>query len=117
MIKDKYIDMVKSRVDIVQLAQDLHPNVSITRSGLHRRKCLCVFHQEKTPSLHFDLALNRYHCFGCNKSGDVISFVRESLTLGFEDAVKYLLEKYCPDVDITDISKKLSPEEEDLQRK
>ena len=117
MIKDKYIDMVKSRVDIVQLAQDLHPNVSITRSGLHRRKCLCVFHQEKTPSLYFDIALNRYHCFGCNKSGDVISFVRESLSLGFEDAVKYLLEKYCPDVDITDILKKLSPEEEDLQRK
>lgn len=108
--------MVKSRVDIVQLAQDLHPNMSLTRSGTHRRKCSCVFHRENTPSLYFDQSLNLYHCFGCNKGGDVISFVRESLSLDFEDAVRYLLEKYCPEADLSGQTL-VEQEDEELRRK
>lgn len=75
-----------------------------------------MFHHENTPSLYFDLSLNLYHCFGCNKGGDVITFVRDSLSLGFEDSVKYLLKKYCADVDLSSLVTD-KPEDEEQQRR
>ena len=36
---------------------------------------LCPFHNEKTPSFCIYPENNSFFCFGCNKGGDVISFV------------------------------------------
>jgi DNA primase len=36
-----------------------------------RLKLLCIFHEEKTPSLIIDFNEMSYHCFGCGKSGTV----------------------------------------------
>lgn len=106
MIKQKYIDMVKSRVSIVSLASDLYPNLTLQRGGLNRKKCCCPFHEEKTPSMFLDSNLERYRCFGCNKGGDVISFVEEAEKMDFNEAVKYLLDDYCPEVDTRDLYEK-----------
>lgn len=116
-MKDKYIDMVKSRVDIAQLVVDLSPGTVLKSSGTHRRKCCCVFHEERTPSLMLDLSLNRYKCFGCGKGGDVISFVQECQGLGFVDAVRWLLDTYCPDVDANDLFEQRSAEQEEKDRR
>ena len=116
-LKDKYIDMVKSRVDIAQLVVDLSPGTVLKSSGTHRRKCCCVFHEERTPSLMLDLSLNRYKCFGCGKGGDVISFVQECQGLGFVDAVRWLLDTYCPDVDANDLFEQRSAEQEEKDRR
>ena len=92
--------MVKSRVDIAQLVIDLSPSTVLKPSGLHRRKCCCVFHEKCAPSLMLNLSLNRYKCFGCGKGGDVISFVQECQGLGFVDAVRWQMDTYCPDVNV-----------------
>lgn len=112
MIKDKYIDLVKSRVDICQLAVDLCPGAVLAKAGPHRKKCRCVFHKEDTPSLMLDVTMNRYKCFGCGKGGDVITFVEDSQGLDFDGAVRYLLDMYCPDADTHDIYEKRTPEQE-----
>jgi len=31
---------------------------------------LCPFHKEKTPSCTYDPLTDKYHCFGCGKTGD-----------------------------------------------
>ena len=111
MIKDKYIDLVKSRVDICQLAVDLHSIKSLKPAGSHRKKCCCCFHTEKTPSLILDSTTNRYKCFGCGKGGDVISFVEESKGLDFNGAVSFLLKMYCSDVDLHTINEELNAED------
>lgn len=36
---------------------------------LMKRKVLCPFHEEKTPSMMIDFRSMRYHCFGCGESG------------------------------------------------
>jgi len=117
MIKQKYIDMVKTRVSIVTLASDLYPNLTLQRGGLNRKKCCCPFHEEKTPSMFLDSNLERYRCFGCNKGGDVISFVEEAEKLDFNEAVKYLLDNYCPEVNTRDLYEKMTPEEEETWNK
>lgn len=112
MIKEKYIDLVKSRVDICQLVVDLCPGMTLKSSGSHRKVCRCVFHEEKTPSLMLDSALNRYKCFGCGRSGDVITFMEDYNGLDFPGAVRALLDMYCPDVDTQDLYDRQTPKEE-----
>jgi len=51
---------------------------------------LCPFHNEKSPSFSISPARQFFHCFGCGKSGDAISFVREYENLTFTDAVRKL---------------------------
>lgn len=117
MIKEKYIDLVKSRVDICQLVVDVCPGTVLKKAGRYRKKCKCVFHKEDTPSMLLDSTTNLYYCFGCEKGGDVITFVEESQGLEFDGAVRYLLDMYCPDVDTSDLYEKRTPEEDELYRK
>lgn len=53
----------------------------------------CPFHHEKTPSFCVNEQEQFYYCFGCHKSGDVITFVKEMESVDFSDAVKILAEK------------------------
>lgn len=51
---------------------------------------LCPFHQEKTPSFFIYPKSNSFYCFGCNRGGNVINFVRLLYGYSFKEAVKYL---------------------------
>lgn len=51
---------------------------------------LCPFHAEKSPSFTVSPSKQFYHCFGCGKSGDAISFVREMQGLDFRESVEEL---------------------------
>ncbi|MBV6656964.1 MAG: DNA primase [Devosiaceae bacterium] len=48
----------------------------------------CPFHSEKTPSFHVDDRKGRYHCFGCQASGDHFRFLMEIDGLTFPEAVE-----------------------------
>jgi DNA primase len=45
-----------------------------SRNG--RGVVLCLFHEEKTPSLSIDLEKAVFHCFGCGVGGGVKDFAR-----------------------------------------
>ena len=55
--------------------------IELDRSGF----TLCPFHREKTPS--FKVKNDRFYCFGCNTSGDVIDFVQKYFGLSFTQAL------------------------------
>jgi hypothetical protein len=61
----------------------------IKRVG-NRYKALCPFHNEKTPSFHLFTDSNRYYCFGCGESGNVINLTMALFGINFVDAVKML---------------------------
>ena len=54
----------------------------------------CPFHEERTPSFSVNPVDKLYHCFGCGKGGDVITFVRETEQLDFVEAVEWLAERF-----------------------
>jgi DNA primase len=85
-ILDEDVERVKDSTDLVALVGE---HLALKRVGA-RYKGLCPFHQEKTPSFHVNPELNRYYCFGCQASGDAITFVREMEHLDFVDAVERL---------------------------
>jgi DNA primase catalytic core len=57
-------------------------------------KGLCPFHKEKTPSFHVNTGEGFYYCFGCQATGNVLTFVMEKEGYSFVDAVKMFAEQY-----------------------
>lgn len=81
---------VKSHLDIVDIAGEY---LQLKPAGSGSFKALCPFHQEKTPSFFVNRQRQSWHCFGCDKGGDMISFVMEMEGMDFRDALELLAQK------------------------
>lgn len=57
---------------------------------VRRRKALCPYHSDKRPSLALDARKNRFRCFACGASGDVIDLVMKVRNVGFAEACRWL---------------------------
>jgi DNA primase len=88
-IRDEDIARVRASTDIVALIGEY---VQLKQVG-QRYRGLCPFHAEKTGSFYVNAVDGLYHCFGCQASGDAITFVREVEHLGFVEAVERLASK------------------------
>jgi DNA primase len=55
---------------------------------------LCPFHDERTPSFGIDPTQKVYHCFGCQASGDLFTFVQQTESLDFKGALELLANRY-----------------------
>ena len=54
---------------------------------------LCPFHSEKTPSFRVTPQTQTWHCFGCDKGGDVFTFVELIEKTDFRGALEILAER------------------------
>ncbi len=89
-LKDSSVDAVKAAADIVAVVSG---RTQLRRSGA-RFVGRCPFHEERTPSFSVSPEKGSYYCFGCQKGGDAIAFVRESELLDFVGAVEVLAERF-----------------------
>lgn len=87
LIKREDVETVRERARIDEIVGE---HVALRPAGVGSLKGLCPFHDERTPSFHVRPHIGRWHCFGCNEGGDVISFVQKLDGLGFTEAVEYL---------------------------
>lgn len=85
----KFIDELKNKNDIIDVVGRY---VRLEQKGGNFWG-KCPFHHEKTASFCVNAQGQFYYCFGCHKSGDVISFIMEIEALDFNDAVKLLAER------------------------
>ncbi|TWE12390.1 DNA primase [Rudaeicoccus suwonensis] len=88
-IKAEDVELVKERSSIEDVVRE---HVTLRRSGANLMG-LCPFHDEKSPSFSVNPGAGFYHCFGCQKGGDVISFVMEVEHLTFTEAIERLAGK------------------------
>ncbi len=88
-IPDEEIAQVRSATDMVALISE-H---SLLKKVGRRWTGLCPFHTEKTPSFSVNAEEGFYYCFGCQQSGDAITFVRAMDHLDFVDAVRFLADR------------------------
>jgi len=83
------IETIKDKIDIVSLVQSYTPLIKAGKNF----KANCPFHNEKTPSFMVSPEIGIYKCFGCQKAGDIFSFVQEIEHVGFRDALEILAER------------------------
>ncbi len=88
-IPDEEVAQVRAATDIVALISE---HAALKKVG-RRWSGLCPFHTEKTPSFSVNAEEGFYYCFGCQQSGDAITFVRAMEHLDFVDAVRLLADR------------------------
>ena len=85
-------EMDKANIDIVEI---ISADVALEWNGRRWFGC-CPFHAEKTPSFSVSPERQRFHCFGCGESGDVIDFVRKLNGWSYPAALKSIGIKSGP---------------------
>jgi DNA primase len=94
---------VKAKVDLVKVVQEY---VRLTK----RNKDfwgLCPFHQEDSPSFHVNPQRQSWYCFGCERKGDVFTFVELIEKTDKRGALQILAERAGVEL------RKLSPEQKE----
>ena len=81
----KVFQAVKQSVTTRQAAE--HYGLRVRRNGM----ACCPFHQDRTPSMKLD---ERFYCFGCGATGDVIDFVSALWGIGKKEAAVRLAEDF-----------------------
>ena len=76
-----FFETVKQTVTTRQAAERY--GLSVNQSGMTR----CPFHEDHNPSMKVD---DRFYCFGCGASGDVIDFTARLFGISLKDAAQKL---------------------------
>ncbi|CDS55146.1 DNA primase [Polaromonas sp. CG9_12] len=72
-IPQSFIQELLARADVVDIVGRY---VQLKKGGANFMG-LCPFHGEKSPSFSVSPSKQFYHCFGCGKNGNAISFLME----------------------------------------
>lgn len=80
------IDKIKQKLDIVDI---IGQHLQLKKAG-RNFKTNCPFHSEKTPSFVVSPERQIWHCFGCQKGGDIFSFLTDYENITFSEALKDL---------------------------
>lgn len=77
-----------NQLDIIEVGKRLGAKID------SRGFSLCIMHEEKNPSLHFNCKTNSFYCFGCHRGGNVISLVKYVNNLDFLESVNWLMHEF-----------------------
>lgn len=79
-------DYILSKLDIANYYKSLIPTLRV--NDRTQAQSLCVFHEDRHPSLSINLKNGLFNCFACNASGDVFSFYQKLKHVDFSEALK-----------------------------
>ncbi|MCF8148877.1 MAG: DNA primase [Sulfuritalea sp.] len=89
-IPQTFIQELIARADVVDIVGRY---VQLKKGGANFMG-LCPFHGEKSPSFSVSPTKQFYHCFGCGKNGNAISFLMDHAGMTFVEAVHDLAQQY-----------------------
>lgn len=98
------VDEVKNAANVLDVVGEF---VSLIKNGKNY-KGRCPFHNEKTPSFVVSPDKGIYHCFGCHKSGNAITFLMEYNSYTYVESLEYLSRRYG--ISLEEENKRQSPE-------
>ncbi len=83
------VEKIKQKLDIVEVIGE---RLQLKKAG-RNFKVPCPFHNEKTASFVVSPERQIWHCFGCQKGGDMFTFIQEYENVTFAEALKELAVK------------------------
>ena len=102
--KSNIFKTVKQAVTTRQVAE--HLGLAIDEKGM----TCCPFHSGNAPNMRIS---DRYYCFDCRASGDVIDFVAAYLSVDKLEAAKLIANDFGIPIEDQPLSKPLSPSQKD----
>ncbi|MFC3039085.1 DNA primase [Virgibacillus xinjiangensis] len=88
-VPEEVIEEVRKANDIVDVIGEY---VQLKKQGRNYFG-LCPFHGEKTPSFSVTQEKQIFHCFGCGKGGNAVTFLMEMESYSFYEAIKFLADR------------------------
>ncbi|MEI3606837.1 DNA primase [Pseudogracilibacillus sp. SE30717A] len=88
-IPEDVIESIRGENDIVEVIEEY---VQLKKQGRNYFG-LCPFHSENSPSFSVTKEKQIFHCFGCGKGGNVITFLMEMETFTFIEAIQFLANR------------------------
>ncbi|MBI2634371.1 DNA primase [Candidatus Peregrinibacteria bacterium] len=104
------VEEIKSRLGIEEVVSQY---VQLKKLG-RNLKGLCPFHSEKTPSFVVSPEKQICHCFGCNKGGDIFTFIQELEGVNFRESLQILADRAGVKIDDKKLAKKVDKDEKDI---
>ncbi|OGL71632.1 DNA primase [Candidatus Uhrbacteria bacterium RIFCSPLOWO2_01_FULL_53_9] len=83
-------EQIRNAIDVVDLVGEY---LQLKKAGQGSFKALCPFHGEKTPSFYVHRSKQIWHCFGCDKGGDIFTFIMDMEGVEFPEALRMLAKK------------------------
>lgn len=83
------VEAIKEKINIVDVISEYIP---LKKAGVNFKAC-CPFHNEKTPSFVISPERQIFKCFGCQKSGDIFTFLMEKEGMDFKEVLENLAKK------------------------
>lgn len=88
-IPEEIVEEVRKSNDIVDIVGEY---IQLKKQGKNFFG-LCPFHGENTPSFSVTQEKQIFHCFGCGKGGNVVTFLMEIENFSFVEAIKFLANR------------------------
>lgn len=82
--------MVEEVLRLTNVIDVVTPHTELRPQGNGEWSGLCPFHKEKTPSFYVNESKGVYLCYGCQKKGNSITFLKEMEGLTFSEAMNRL---------------------------
>ena len=70
----------------------------------------CPFHKDDKPSFSVDLTSGKYHCFGCEEKGNLISFIAKMENKDTQVVYQELCDKYNIDIEKVKEAQNIEPQ-------
>ncbi|MEZ4871839.1 MAG: DNA primase [Bdellovibrionales bacterium] len=87
-----FIDKVRESNNIVDIIGQ-YSQLKSSSAGQYLGLCPYPDHGEKTPSFSVSESKQVYYCFGCKKTGNAFTFLRDIMGLTFPEAVEHLAKR------------------------
>lgn len=84
------VQRILDTADIVEVVSDF---VKLKKRGSNYIG-LCPFHSERTPSFSVSKSRGICKCFSCGKGGSPVGFIMEHESMSYNEALRYLAQKY-----------------------
>jgi len=106
VIPPELVERVRESADIVQIIGEY---VKLKRAGGDFRGP-CPFHGGKNPNFSVSPRRAMYHCFKCQESGNVFTFLQKHLGMSFPDAVRAVASTVGIDIPETISVERVGPD-------